>query len=119
MPSEIRGNISSVTYPQEKVLGYVNVSTETSVRLFYYSSEFNMYKRNCADAVYPKTEKDLEGNEVKVWLQLYLSGMKPVRYEYKENGDPIKTQAYWTSEPCVDCRVFSNSSRPDFWPKGR
>jgi hypothetical protein len=78
-----------------------------------------MYKRNCADAVYPKTEKDLEGNEVKVWLQLYLSGMKPVRYEYKENGDPIKTQAYWTSEPCVDCRVFSNSSRPDFWPKGR
>ena len=119
MPSEVRGNIASVTYPDEKVLGYVNVSTESAVRVFYYSSEMNMYKRNCYDEVYPKTERDEEGNEVKVWLELYLSGLKPVRYEYKENGDPIKNQAYWTSEACVDCRVYSNSSRPDFWPEGR
>lgn len=118
MPSEIRGNISSVTYPQEKVLGYISVTTETVKKRYYYASEFNMYKRNCFDEVYPKTEKDAEGNEVKVWLQLYLSGRKPVRYEYKENGDPIKTQVYWTSEPCVDCRVYSNSSRPSGWPDG-
>ena len=118
MPSEIRGNISSVTYPQEKVLGYISVTTETVKKKYYYASEFNMYKRNCFDEVYPKTEKDAEGNEVKVWLQLYLSGQKPVRYEYKENGDPIKNQVYWTSEPCVDCRVYSNSSRPSGWPDG-
>ena len=118
MPSEIRGNISSVTYPQEKVLGYISVTTETVKQRYYYASDLNMYKRNCFDEVYPKTEKDTEGNEVKVWLQLYLSGRKPVRYEYKENGDPIKNMAYWTSEPCVDCRVFSNSSRPSGWPDG-
>ena len=118
MPSEIRGNISSVTYPQEKVLGYISVTTETVKQRYYYASDLNMYKRNCFDEVYPKTEKDTEGNEVKVWLQLYLSGQKPVRYEYKENGDPIKNMAYWTSEPCVDCRVFSNSSRPSGWPDG-
>ena len=119
MPSEIRGNISSVTYPQEKVLGYVNVSTESTVRVFYYSSDLNMYKRNCFDEVYPETETDAEGNEVKIWVQLYMSGLKPVRYEYKENGDPIKTRAYWTQEPCVDCRVYSNSYRPSYWPVGR
>ena len=119
MPSEVRGNITSATYPDEKVLGYVNVSTESFVRVFYYSSELNMYKRSCTDAVYPKEETDSEGNKVKVWLGLYLSGLRPVRYEYKENGDPIKNQAYWTSESCIDCRVYSNSSRPDYWPEGR
>ena len=119
MPSEVRGNITSATYPDEKVLGYVNVSTESFVRVFYYSSELNMYKRSCTDAVYPKEETDSEGNKVKVWVDLYMSGLRPVRYEYKENGDPIKNQAYWTSESCIDCRVYSNSSRPDFWPEGR
>ena len=38
---------------------------------------------------------------------------------YDEKGNPIKTQAYWTSEACTDCRVYSNSSRPDYWPEGR
>ena len=119
MPSEVRGNIASVTYPEEKVIGYVNVSTESSVRVFYYSSEFNMYKRSCAETVYPKEETDSEGNKDKIWLSLYMKGMRPVRYEYDEKGNPIKTQAYWTSEACTDCRVYSNSSRPDYWPEGR
>ena len=119
MPSEVRGNISSVTYPDEKVIGYVNVSTESSVRIFYYSFEFNMFKRSCTETVYPKEETDSEGNKDKIWLNLYLNGLRPIRYEYDDKGNPILNQAYWASEQCADCRVYSNSSRPDYWPEGR
>ena len=114
MPNEVRGNIVSATYPHEKVLGYVNVSTASVKRVFFSSTELQLYKRNCSDAVYPMEE---EGE--KVWLGLYLSSMRPVRYEFDEKGRPIKNQVYWTSEECVDCRTFSNGSRPDFWPEGR
>ena len=114
MPSEIRGNITSVTFPDEKVIGYVNVSTESVKRVFVYAHELNMFKRNCNGVLYPEEE---EGDNV--WFSLYFSGLVPIRYELKENGDPDKSQAYWTSPDCVDCRIFSNSSRPAYWPEGR
>lgn len=115
MPNEVRGNIVCDTYPDEQVLGYVNVSTAVEGRYFFEASDFKIFKRDCTDQVYMKESDEGE----KIWLGLYLSGLKPIRYEYDERGNAIKDQVYWSTGVCVDCRTFSNSSRPDFWPQGR
>lgn len=109
MPNELRGNIVSTTFPDEVVLGYVNVSTATYARKFIYSVEVMMYSMTCNETEYPRKE----------WTNLQYAPVLPVRYKETDEGDLNTNIAYWTSSQCADCRVISNSTRPDFWPQGR
>ena len=54
-----------------------------------------------------------------LWLDLFNSGELPIRYEYGEKGNIVANQVYWASAECADCRTYSNSTRPDWWPEGR
>lgn len=109
MPNEIRGNIVCNTNPQENVLGYVNVTTQTTIRRFVYWQEHAIYSHLCSDETYPSDQ----------WLDLYTSGVVPVRYGETEKGVVNKNEVYWASATCADCRLYSNATRPDFWPEGR
>ena len=109
MPNEVRGNIVSATFPDETVLGYVNVSTATYMRKFIYVHEAMMFKMTCKETEHPRKD----------WAQLPYGSMLPVRYKETEEGDLNTNIAYWTSAQCADCRLTSNSTRPDFWPEGR
>jgi hypothetical protein len=109
MPNEIRGNIVCDTNPQENVLGYVNVTTQTTIRRFVYWQEHAIYSHLCSDETYPSDQ----------WLDLYTSGVVPVRYGETEKGVVNKNEVYWASATCADCRLYSNATRPDFWPEGR
>lgn len=109
MPNEVRGNIVCDTYPDENVLGYINVSTATTKRRMVEANEVQLYRRSCTETAYPDS----------VWLELHNAGNIPVRYGEDEKGNINKNEVYWTSAECADCRTFSNSTRPDFWPQGR
>lgn len=109
MPNELRGNIVSATFPDEVVLGYINVSTATYSRKFIYGVEVMMYSTTCQETDYPRAE----------WKNMQYMPMLPVRYKENKDGDLNKNVAYWTSSKCADCRLTSNSTRPDFWPYGR
>lgn len=109
MPNEVRGNIVCDTYPDETVLGYINVSTATWKRRMVEANEIQLYRRTCFETAYPDS----------VWMELFLSGMIPVRYGEDDRGNIKKNEVYWSTAECADCRTFSNSTRPDFWPEGR
>ncbi len=106
MPNEVRGNIVSTTRPDEFVLGYINVSTATEARKFIYAWQVSFFSITCQEAEYPKEQ----------WKDVASALLWPVRYKETPEGDLNTNIAFWTSRKCVDCRVYSNSTRPDFWP---
>ena len=74
-----------------------------------YARDLLMYAKTCEEVMYPDS----------LWMELYFAGQVPIRYEVDDKGKIIKNQVYWSSPDCADCRTFSNSTRPDWWPEGR
>ena len=111
-PSEIIGNIKSVTYSDEYVLGYINVTTATQKRIFIDWKPMHLFKTGCSkillDAIPPNS---MTGSKT-IWNTAYYQGYRPVNYP---DGDVFS--AYWAMEKCTDCMVYSNSTKPDFWPR--
>lgn len=106
MPNEVRGNIVSTTLPDETVLGYINVSTATQATKFIYGWQVSFFSVTCQETEYPKEQ----------WKDVASALLRPVRYKETPEGDLNTNIAFWTSAKCVDCRVYSNSTKPDFWP---
>ena len=46
-PSELKGNISSTTNPSEAVIGYISVSTTSSMRKFIDWKDVKFFKTDC------------------------------------------------------------------------
>ncbi len=112
-PSEIRGNIVNVTKEGEIVIGYINVSTVSQKRIFVNWAKEKLYSTECQEVLVPAVlasdKPDAEPQPL--WPGYYTQGYRPIRYSGGSTGI-----AYWAMEICTDCRVFSNSTRPDFWP---
>lgn len=95
MPSEVRGNIICTTNPEKTVIGYIEVTTTTTLGRFVPFDE--VYERpynNCSNEI---TDDPTAG------LPVFTSdGMD------------------WLYAPprCIDCRAKPKASknRPDFWP---
>lgn len=104
-PSEIRGNIKSVSNPQEKVIGYISVAMVTKKRIFAYGHEIDIYKgpESC----------DL----------IIVNAENPMKYDVLWDGGndivsltdmPLETS--WAPIKCVDCRFLGTKKKPSFWP---
>ena len=115
-PSEVRGNIENKTVPGEIVIGYINVTTMTEKREFVDWLSESIFSTDCA-TVMVKRWKPSDREKNGLWNSYYNLGYRPVKYPELENGSYDVTRAYWALERCTDCRVFSNSTKPDFWPR--
>ena len=116
-PSEVRGNIENKTVPGEVVIGYINVTTMAEKREFVDWLSEKIFSTNCATTLVENKKPGDESIGNTLWNSYYNMGYRPIRYPELENGGYDVSQAYWALEKCTDCRVFSNSSRPDFWPR--
>ncbi len=99
-PTELRGNIVSATNPDEVVVGYISVTTATHMRKFIDWKDVDLYRPGCSMVQF-------EG----VWDEKYQQGYRVFAIDA---GFP-----WWSMHRCVDCRTYSNSTRPDFWPDVR
>ena len=122
-PSEVKGNLESATVPGEIVIGYVNVTTQTDMRVFIDWSEEGIYSSNCEPIlVYsgPEvTDADKEDPGPVYWNTYYNEGYRPIRYPDSEDPSKAKPAALWALEKCTNCKSYSNGSRPEFWPSDR
>ena len=99
-PSEYRGNIRSLTNADEIVLGYTSVSTTHTVRQFIDWKSEQLFKTDCDYII-------LDGDIL--WYHYYSLGYRPV-FRVEDEG------MFWSQLKCVDCRSYSNSTKPGFWP---
>lgn len=124
-PGFFFGNIKSVENPDEKVIGYFEVSSVSSQRIFF---NFGDVFPNQLQPKYPyKCQPDpLLGNDDPEFFFKYcfspfdyscsgytvlsvLSSGSMVYYNFSDN----KYELYPT--PCGDCTSFSSNIRPTFW----
>ncbi len=101
-PTDLRGNIRCMTNTEEYVIGYISVSTRTEIRHFIDWEKQDFYNPGCSSF-------SLKNMNTDVWSTKYYEGYR--MYAVDENTE------WWSYHRCVDCRVYSNSTRPDFWPR--
>ncbi len=107
-PSELRGNIYSVTDKDEFVLGYINASAVSKERIFINCRQLSIFRWPLPDVMSLVSRSQ--------WSLEYRFGHRPISYD-RENP-MVKDKVWWTTQPrCVDCRLMGTNSRPSFWPE--
>ncbi|MBB4036185.1 hypothetical protein GGR21_002086 [Dysgonomonas hofstadii] len=102
MPSEMKGNITCVTNPDNPVIGYVDVSTTTS-KTFFYSYPNDVYIEGYIDgSLVCKIEEGYPDGSY--GIVSFLPDPPPIQYTIA----PLK---------CMDCRHNGGTkAKPPFWP---
>ncbi|WP_168194029.1 DUF4249 domain-containing protein [Pontibacter sp. SGAir0037] len=106
-PSQLTGNISCTSSPEEPVIGFITASTVEEKRLFVSRSEMPQhwrpaYQRCEYDTIMvDEVREQLEGG-FKLPFGEYMVGMTVVGYMVSQKS-------------CVDCRVYGTNVRPPFW----
>jgi len=105
-PSELRGNLSCLSNPDEPVIGYIQASTISQQRLFIKNSQLKnwVYPMYCDTYLVPNTPDSLD---------FYFSGsLLPYNAEYGPGG----ITGYFSATPhCVDCTLRGSNVKPSYW----
>lgn len=104
-PSEDKGNITCISDPSEKVIGYVTSSTVTEKRIFISNQELNdwrLFYFECVIDSVPKTNQRIQ--------QALQLGELP----FADLGPGLPY--LFSLAPCVDCTVKGGTTtKPSFW----
>lgn len=110
LPSEVSGNIHSITNPDEKVIGYFSAGTVTETVRYIGRSEFPLeatrnsgINPNCAiDTILTADIPNISHSTLLI-DELFEMGIISIGYSTSENL-------------CIDCRIHGGiPSRPPFW----
>jgi hypothetical protein len=107
-PSELKGNIRSVTDASEPVIGYFNICRVQEKRIFIKNADVPAwgYNPNCLYVV-------VENNSDSI-LKKAL-GLLPAGVEAMSPFGGIATFGAATPE-CVDCTLMGTNKKPSYWP---
>lgn len=108
-PSEARGNIRSVTDPDEPVIGYLSIAPVAEKRIFIHRNELPQWNYSVpCEMGYVKNHTDslkavfANGQNIPISEEKSLSSSSTVGY-------------YYSTTPCMDCRLTGTNIRPAFW----
>jgi len=115
-PSDIDGNITCITDPSKRVMGYIEVTKNvTHKRMFIYSGQITRPPLN--DECYSLS------NDSVLTLLKKMNGTYADFYNlgYRPAGEPappsMEIPAEWAIASCTDCTQNAGSkNKPDFWP---
>jgi Domain of unknown function (DUF4249) len=102
-PSEIKGNITCLTNPDEPVIGYINATTETTYRLYIKAYELPGMEDyyDCRERIFCLTDKISNA---------YGQGKAILKQQEKDLYECINIR-------CVDCTSRGGTkNKPAFWP---
>lgn len=109
-PSEIRGNIHSVSDPEEQVIGFVTASAVQEKRLFIAASELTGqgYMMQCQ-----ATEVTNHPDSIRKYLS---PGYQPYDAKFSEFNPNIIVGWFASTAFCVDCTTRGGvNQKPSFW----
>lgn len=113
-PSEITGNVKCISNPGELVIGYVEVSTLESKRIFINNDSLDNWNYDQGCQKYFDPTGYPYPNDRSRFANIIERGLLPTLPVKTEFGAIITFEV----EPlgCVDCRLRGTSVKPDFWP---
>ena len=107
-PTEITGNITCISNPNEPVLGYVGAGTVVSSRIFIFDSQVYPWFYNnasCVELKFPAVTDSI--------LVAINNGYVPVAPIY---AGPVIVAYYFSFPQCVDCTLEGGTTtKPSFW----
>lgn len=111
------GNITSVNNPDEKVIGYFDVSSVTEQRLYFNyndlfpNEDLPPYPTECTEYTPLLNDPLRPGPEFSPLLRALSSKKYFKDNEFSDENQP------WVMVPskCGDCRSFGSNIAPDFW----
>jgi hypothetical protein len=120
-PSQINGNIHSVSDPNEAVIGYISVGSVASKRIFIYNQQLPAWlppQQQCGvtNCLYSFLDNSVVINQVDEFINYDKGAADPLI-----PVDVITTPAgvilgYTASTPaCVDCTLYGPNVQPSFW----
>jgi hypothetical protein len=111
-PSQVKGNVHSLTNPAETVVGYVSASTVQSKRIFIGFFDVQAWH-------YVKYYSDLDCSTISIppdSLASYFPSSGP-RSWLIEGTLPSSPNFIIVPADCADCRVHGGTNvKPSFWP---
>ena len=113
-PSELTGNITCITDPSKKVMGYIEpVKNITEKRIFVHAAEISGLRFfNCSTMTLDSVAAYLAEHEID-YVQFYELGFRPSGVIDLFTGMPLE----WSTARCTDCVIDGGSKKkPDFWP---
>lgn len=123
MPMEVKGNISCISNPSKRVVGYVLGADIKTKRIFIYESNFqtieSMYDPYCKTDRPPSPNEERNGWQ-SYWRQMIEQGAvaSTPTGKYEPLNNPQFRESVLYMRECVDCRAVKGATkkRPDFWP---
>jgi hypothetical protein len=109
-PSEIKGNIFSVSDPKEPVIGNISATTIEEKRIFIEPSDLDRwgFRQDCKDYVI-KNDPD----SIKFAYQTGLSIYERILSMFQPG---VIVAYHFSSAPCVDCTKRGGAlGRPPYW----
>jgi hypothetical protein len=114
-PSEVSGNITCITNPSKKAMGYIEVTKNTTQkRIFVYPYQLTRPRAwtNCELITADSVKNYLMLNGI-TYAAFYAAGNRPVEVLNPITNEP----ANWAFLTCTDCVAAGGSkAKPDFWP---
>lgn len=123
-PSDVDGNISCITNPSRRAIGYIEVSKNTAhKRLFLNSSQIksSAIGYNCTLDSFDDLKMNMQipqtMSDKSAYAFLYMLGYRPALDPDPAPG-PLKP-SQWSTSICTDCTQNGGlKNKPDFWPNG-
>lgn len=103
-PSEMRGNLESITNTGEPVIGFISASTVTQKRIFVSNQQLRVYKNTTICPLDTLKRGD--------WGLAAESGANEVIEDLPQFG-----AASWVVARCANCvKAGGTKNKPSFWP---
>lgn len=109
LPTQLTGNIHSISNPNELAIGYVGVSSEVQKRIFISRSELPREWRPSAGLVEQCGVPDTIGD-----TRNFAFG-NPLPIRQLVDSEPRSGSYIAASAVCIDCRLSGTNVRPSFW----
>ena len=118
-PSEVMGNISCITDPSKKVMGYIEIIKNiTHKRIFVSATQIKRppVGSDCITITNDSVNALLIENEMTL-TDFYVWGWRPAGSMINMQNYPDVLPEEWSYEYCTDCVAAGGSkNKPDFWP---
>ncbi|NMH87078.1 DUF4249 domain-containing protein [Flavivirga algicola] len=111
-PGFIQGNIFPKQNPEEKVIGFFDVSSVTSKRIYFNYADFNFKYPGYFFSCDLTTLNYNAGGEKRLALYYLMVG---IGHLYLTGGTPESPSLTFVSLRCGDCTTFSSNIKPEFW----